>query len=92
MALNEWGTDALILPNSNEDDFGHWVPPATLHADVGSGTVVISVRDSAGTGWMAIETISEDGTKVVDLQNMPAIQITATGDAQFKCVWAAHGA
>lgn len=92
MALNEWGTDPLILPDENEGDFGHWVPPATLHTEVGSGTVLVQRRNAAGDDWTTFETISEDTSQILDLQNMPAIRINVTGDAQFKCVWTAHGA
>ncbi|WP_068115221.1 hypothetical protein [Tropicimonas marinistellae] len=91
MGLGSWGTDAVILPNDDEDDFGHWVPPATIHTEVGSGTIQIQRRDAAGTGWTTVEEISIDTTRVIELRNMPAVRINPTSDAQFMVLWSRHG-
>lgn len=88
MALGTWGSAALVLPDATEQNFPHWSSPATLHAEVGDGEVQVQRRNAAGDGWTTVETMTEDGSKIIDTRNMPAIRINPTGTAQFMVVWA----
>ena len=80
-----WTSDPKVIPE-NEQDFPHYSSPATLQADPGTGTVELQHRNAAGD-WIAFEAISELGVHKIDVANMPAIRLAATGDATYRLTW-----
>ncbi|RYH10102.1 hypothetical protein [Tropicimonas sp. IMCC6043] len=80
-----WTASVKIFPE-NEQDFPHYASPATLQVAAGTGGVELQHRDPAGN-WATFETISVAGVHKLDVANMPAIRLVATGDAQYQVTW-----
>ena len=80
-----WTSASKVFPE-NEQDFPHYSGPATLQTDPGTGSVELQHRNAAGA-WAAFATITEAGVHKIDVANMPAIRLVATGDAQYRLTW-----
>lgn len=82
--LNAWTTSDVTIFDT---DARPWSKDLVLDVDAGTGTVEIQRLDSDGTTWTAVETISADEQKIVDMVNAPSRRFHATGDAQFRVTW-----
>lgn len=83
--MSIWTTEPQIIPEGR-DSFPGYASPATIQVDPGNGTVQLQHMNPTGL-WETFERIAEAGVQKLDVVNMPAIRVIATGTAQFRLTW-----
>lgn len=83
--MSDWTNEPQIIPEGR-DTFPGYASPATIQIAPGEGTVQLQQRNPAGI-WETFESLVEAGIQKIDVVNMPAIRVVATGNAQFRLTW-----
>ncbi|WP_068115452.1 hypothetical protein [Tropicimonas marinistellae] len=88
MALGEWGSDPVVLPDESEPQFQFFARDVMLDVEPGAGAVELQWRNAANE-WETFQQITDKGAYPVIVANGRSRRIVATGDATFCATWSA---